>query len=110
MSKVEISHKKMQLARKSLKRMYTAQFGENSLSDAEKYFTRDDLILRYAKNLKFWDDHLPETQPGMSEFVLAKHAISSNAIEQLWKKVDEYDIRKETTQAVESLIKTSQQS
>ena len=103
MSKVEISQQNMKLARKSLQRLYIIAFGEESLSDTQKAFTRDELILRYAKNLKFWNDQLPHVVPGMNQFTVAKHAIGSNAIEQLWKKIDEYAIREETTHAFQAL-------
>lgn len=100
MSEVTISQKNMKLAKKSLQRLYVIEFGEESLSSKEKTFTRNELISRYVSNLKFWNNQLPETKPGMNEFTFAKHAICSNAIQQLWNKVDEYFIRKE----VENLI------
>ena len=93
----------MSLAKKSLKNLYKVYFGENSLNDTEKEYTRDELILKYGKNLMFWNIHLPDVKPNMTEFTNAKHFISSNAIEQLWKKCDEYNIRNE----VELYIKVS---
>ena len=85
-----------------MKRLYIGKFGEDSLSDTKRTFTRDDLILRYARNLYFWDNHLPKLEPGMNEFTSAKHAICSNAIGQLWKAVDEYEVRNEVTAVLES--------
>jgi len=105
MTSVQISSKNMQRAKVSMRRLYVAEFGENSLSTQEKTFTRDELILIYAKNLKFWNTHLPDIQPGMTEFTNAKHAICSNGIEQLWKKCDIYNIRKEVEYSVNELIK-----
>lgn len=102
MSKVQISRKNMQLAQKSMKRLYLGKFGEDSLSDTKRPYTRDELIMRYAKNLYFWDGHLPTFEADMNEFTSAKHAICSNAISQLWKKVDEYEIRSEVTAVLES--------
>ena len=95
MTSVTISAQNMKRAKTSMKRLYVAEFGENSLSDTEKQYTRDELILTYTNNLKFWNKHLPELKPGMTEFTNAKHAICSNGIEQLWKKCDEYNIRKQ---------------
>ena len=104
MTSVQISAKNMQRAKTSMRRLYIAEFGENSLSAQEKEFTRDELILIYAKNLKFWNNNLPDIKPGMTEFTNAKHAICSNGIEQLWKKCDAYNIRKEVDVSVNLLI------
>ncbi len=98
----------MQRAKTSMKRLYIAEFGEHSLSTHEKQFNRDELILIYAKNLKFWNHYLPDIKPGMTEFTNAKHAICSNGIDQLWKKCDAYNIRKEVETCVHLLIETSQ--
>jgi len=103
MTSIQISKQKMDQARKSTKRLYQAEFGENSLSKKERTFSRDELILTYAKNLNFWNKHLPEVKPAMTEFTNAKHAICSNAIEQLWKKCDTYNIKKEVEITVENL-------
>lgn len=104
MTSVKISSKNMQRARISMKRLYISEFGDDSLSNLEKEFTRDQMILIYAKNLKFWNKHLPEIQPNMTEFTSAKHALCSNAIEQLRKKCDKYNIRKEVEASVEVFI------
>ena len=95
MSQVHISQKNMSLAKKSLTHMYINKFGKDSLSDVQHEFTREDLILKYACNLRFWSDNMPDVAPGMNEFSIAKHAICTNAIENLWKKVEEYNIKKE---------------
>lgn len=95
MSKVEISQKNLRLAQKSLKNLYLIEFGEESISDNTQSYTKDELILKYGKNLRFWSDNLPLVTSNMNEFTIAKHAICTNAIEQLWKKVDEYNIRQE---------------
>ena len=95
MSRVEISQKSIELAQKSLKHMYLNKFGEDSLSDSQQSFGKDELILRYSSNLRFWSDNLPDVRPDMNQFTLAKHAICSNAIERLWEKADEYNIRYE---------------
>ena len=83
MAKVEISKKNMQLAQKSMRRQYLAEFGQDSLSENTRSFTREELILRYAKKLWFWNKNIPNVVPGMNMFTVAKHAISTNAIEQL---------------------------
>ena len=95
MSKVEISQKNMKLAQKSLKNIYIQHFGEDSIADTEQIFSKDELVLKYAKNIRFWNDHLPDTTPGMSGFSIAKHAICTNAIQQLSEKVKQYDIENE---------------
>lgn len=95
MSKVQISQIDLRRAQKSLKKLYMMQFGEDSLSDTPQTFSREQLILRYGKNLRFWSDHLPLVTPNMDQFCIAKHAICTNAIEQLWKKVDEYHLRED---------------
>lgn len=92
MSKVEISQKNMKLAQKSLKNLYIQYFGEDSVEDIERIFSKDELVLKYAKNIKFWRDHLPNTTPDMTGFSIAKHAICTNAIQNLFEKVKEYDI------------------
>lgn len=104
MSKVEISSKNMTLAQKSLKNLYLIKFGDDSLSANTQYFSKDELILRYAKNLRFWSDNLPEIKPGFNQFTAAKHAICTNAINQLWIKIDEYGIRKEVDITANKLI------
>ena len=95
MSKVEISQKNMKLAQKSLKNMYIQCFGEDSIADTEHIFSKDEVVLKYAKNIRFWNDHLPDTTPDMSGFSIAKHAICTNAIHQLSEKVKEYNIENE---------------
>tara|TARA_A100001015_G_C15026672_1_gene730875 strand:+ start:1179 stop:1490 length:312 start_codon:yes stop_codon:yes gene_type:complete len=95
MTSVTISAQNMKRAKTSMKRLYIAKFGENCLLDAEKKYSRDELILTYANNLKFWKEHLPELKPGMTEFTNAKHAICTNGMERLWQKCDDYKIRKQ---------------
>lgn len=95
MSRVEISQKSLAEAQASLKNLYVLKFGEDSLSVQNATYTREELILKYGKNLRFWSDQLPEVTTTISQFCMAKHAICTNALEQLWKKVDEYDIRSE---------------
>ena len=104
MTSVKISSESMRKAKKSMQRLYVAEFGENSISEEKKVYTRDELILVYAKNLKFWNKHLPDVKPNMSEFTNAKHAICSNGIEQLWKKCDEYNIKSDVEARVTSMI------
>ena len=104
MTSVKISSENMRKAKKSMQRLYIAEFGENSISDKKKTYSRDELILVYAKNLRFWNNHLPDVRPNMSEFTNAKHAICSNGIEQLWKKCEEYDIKSEVESTVTSMI------
>jgi hypothetical protein len=101
MTSVTISQKNMQRAQISMKRLYIAEFGENSISNVERLYSREELILLYAKNLKFWNKQLPDIKPGMTQFTTAKHAICSNAIEQLFKKCEEYDIKKQVETCVE---------
>lgn len=107
MSKVTISKENMRLAQKSLTNLYKLQFGKDSFSTSECMFSKDELILIYAKNLNFWNSNLPETTPYMSGFVIAKHAICSNAIENLNKKVDFYGIHCEVEIVLSELKKNA---
>ena len=100
MSGVKISSKNMQRVKISMKRLCMAKFGEDCFSEKKQKFTRDNLIEIYVKNIIFWKLHLPEITPKMSEFTNAKHAVCSNAIEQLWKTCEAYNI----TEDVKALI------
>jgi|MDSZ01.3.fsa_nt_gb hypothetical protein len=90
---VHISNRDRQRALKSLKRLYLAQFGQDGLSDTVRQFSRAELVDVYQRNMRFWVDHTPEVKPGLSQFTLAKHAICTNAIENLWSKIDAHGIR-----------------
>jgi hypothetical protein len=92
-SRVHISKRDRQLATKSLRRLYLARFGQEGISDAVQGFTRPELVDVYRRNLQFWTDNTPELRPGVNSFTIAKHAICTNAVENLWKKIDEHGIR-----------------
>ena len=93
-----IKRKQYNLAVKSLSNLYAAEFKTNNIdNDIVKGFSKDETIERYAKTLQFWKDHTPFASQDMSEFTIAKHAVCTNAISQLWKRIDELDIRKEIT-------------
>lgn len=100
MSNVHIPSKYRILATKSLKRKYKQTFGTDSLDNSVKQYSRDEIIVRYIKNLQFWTNELPEITPGVTKFTVAVHAICSNAISELWKKVEEYDISTEVEKVV----------
>ena len=95
MSKVHISNHNRKLAAKSLKKLYMIEFGEDCFKDEEKSFSRNEFVSTYHKNIRFWEKHTPEIVPGINEFSLAKHAICSNAIEQLKKKLREFGIEED---------------
>ena len=104
MTSVRISAQTLTEAQKSLQKLYLSEFGENSLSEEKKQYTRDELISKYAHNLLFWNKHLPDVQPSMTEFTNAQHALCSNGIEQLWNKCDEYNIRQEVDQMIQNVL------
>lgn len=101
--KIHIMNRDRQLATKSLKRLYVVHFGTEGLSDSKKSFSRNELIETYSKNILFWTNNTPEVVPGMNGFTLAKHAICTNAVDNLWKAVQSYDITKEVDSIVASM-------
>jgi hypothetical protein len=100
MSAVHISSQNRSRAQKSLTRLYKARFGQDSLSTNQKMYTRSELVQRYADNLLFWKGQTPEILPGVNEFTIAKHAICSNAMEQLKQQAKKYKIEEDVLRLV----------
>ncbi len=75
-----------------LRDKYKEKFGENAFSDDVVALSREDYIEIYSKNLNFWKDNLPNLD-NMSRVppsaILATHAICTNAISALQKKMDQ---------------------
>lgn len=95
MTSVNISRENMRLAQKSMSRLYLAEFGEESQSDKVQSYNKKEFAQKYADNILFWKKHTPNVQPNMSEFSCAKHAICTNALQELWKVVDTHSLRDE---------------
>lgn len=91
-SPVHIEQKYRKMALKSLTNLYIIRFGEQSLSEDTKVFSKEELIGKYKSNIQFWEGSTPEVKQNMSQFELAKHAICSNAVQQLKEKLKSYGI------------------
>ena len=77
-----------------------------NLEENKKKFNRDEYILTYAKNINFWKSRIPEIDPdkGIDMKEVTKHAICTNAVQNLNNKIKEMNIEKEVENAISSLI------
>ena len=78
--------------RAQLHRQYLDEFGEDALSDRVVALTREQFIDTYAKNVEFWQHRLPDLDLDQltclpPSAVLAAHAICTNALSELGKRV-----------------------
>lgn len=74
---------------------YVEQFGPSALSNEARPLTRSDAIDIYAKNLRFWKQRTPELTELKGERELARHAICTNAENNLLKRVRQLGIEDE---------------
>ena len=98
MSQIAIDKKSRMRAMKSLTNKYKLKFGECHLNeDLSKNvrYTHREWILKYAENIEFWKSEVPDLVPNMRNFSIAKHAICTNAMSQLWQKCEEMGVRNE---------------
>ena len=85
---------------KKIEANFYKEFGNNK---EPIVFTRDELILQYAKYIRFWDTNIPKVQPGLSIQDIAAHAIATNAKKNLLGKIRELDIEDEVCAQTEEL-------
>lgn len=62
---------------------YNAKFGDTSKNSNTERLSKDEFVRRYAENILFWKERTPELQPNMSIENLARHAITTNAVNRL---------------------------
>jgi hypothetical protein len=95
MSQVSIDKQSRVRAMKSLTNKYKQQFGEDVLKSTiqTQNYSEREWIMKYAENIKFWKDEVPDLVPNMTQFSMAKHAICTNAISQLWIKCEEMHVK-----------------
>lgn len=79
---------------------YEDEFGA---LDTVREYTRDELIDKYARDIRFWQDRQPtiETKRTPSTRIVCIHAITTNAIRNMWKLCHEKHIEPEVRALVE---------
>ncbi len=82
-----------------LKNEYVRTFGIESFNNTNKKYNKQEYIVLYAENKKFWEQHLPNIDinnpSSITQVEIAKHAICTNSIQNLSKKIKEMNIEKE---------------
>src|SRR5437868_2144358 len=74
---------------REIRKEYVQKFGEESLKNYYRSFTRDEQIERYAENLIFWLERMGEIDlEGFGSKVFAKRYIASNATTSLITKME----------------------
>lgn len=93
---------------KNLRNEYVRDFGYdavmNTQTNAKKY-SRQEYIETYAKNIHFWESRIPdiEIDRGMNMDLIAKHAICTNAVQNLTKELKEKGILNEVKEVAKLL-------
>lgn len=62
---------------------YNEKFGNTSTNSNTERLSKDEFVRRYGENIIFWKERTPELQPNMSIQDLARHAITTNAVNRL---------------------------
>lgn len=62
---------------------YNEKFGNTCTNSNTERLSKDVFVRRYAENIIFWKQRTPELQPNMSIEDLARHAITTNAVNRL---------------------------
>lgn len=88
-----------------LRAKYEQEFGEDALSEEMVPMSRGAFIQTYRQNMQFWKRHLPDMElEKMTQLppttLLATHAICTNAIAALQKRIDAAGVKAEVEASI----------
>ena len=99
MSSVTIPKELHERMVKTFRMEYEDEFGD---MEAEKTFSRSELIEKYARDIRFWKKREPVIDPNKRPNMrtVCAHAITTNAQSTMWRLCTEKNI----TEEVESIV------
>ena len=107
MTEIQISQEMHQDILKELRNEYVREFGfDHALNTRQnaKSYSKAEYTSTYARNISFWASRIPTIDPddGIDMRLVAKHAICTNAVQNLRSKVRAMNIEPE----VDALLET----